>query len=110
MKKRHRKQSKGKGLWVSTSSSEGTNLSRSPGIHTPGNALSPHLWFYGALITQAQLIQPLAIGDWTQCRDEEVTLKFQDTNPVVGFPSNNQLPSFAVIQSHLINREKIPLF
>lgn len=35
----------------------------------------------------------------------EVTLKFQDTNPVVGFPSNNQLPSFAVIQSHLINRK-----
>ena len=32
-------------------------------------------------------------------------LKFQDTNPVVGFPSNNQPPSFAVIQSHLINRK-----
>lgn len=31
-------------------------------------------------------------------------LKFQHINPVVGFPSN-QPPSFAVIQSHLINRK-----
>ena len=58
--KRYIKQSMGKELWVSTSSSEGTNLPRSPGIHTSGSSLSPtHLWFYGGFITQAQLIQPL---------------------------------------------------
>ena len=51
--KKHIKQSMGKGLWVSTSSSEGTSIPRSPGIHTPGSSLSPtQLWFYGGLTTQ----------------------------------------------------------
>ena len=105
--KRHRKQSKGKGLWVSTSSSEGTNLPRSPGIHTPWSSLSPtHLWFlwrpYYSSTTDS------TIGHWWLNSMQgwgKWHLKFQDTNPVVGFPSNNQLPSFAVIQSHLINRK-----
>lgn len=82
-------------------------FSRSPGISHTWKPLSPtHLWFYGGLITSGTT-DSTSHTDLTQCRDEwKGTFKVsRHSNPVVGFPSNNQLPSFAVIQSHLINRK-----